>query len=120
MEEKMRFPAIFGIVVGIGMIGQWLMSYFSKQIPELKTEPIRIGFHLAAEASTAVMLIVSGILMLTGAGMGQSLFLIAAGMMFYTCIVSPGYFAQQGKWAWLVMFSALIIAGIFAALTIIM
>ena len=29
-------------------------------------------------------------------------------MLFYTSIVSPGYFAQKGGWAWLVMFSAII------------
>lgn len=114
----MKFPAIFGIVVGTGMIGQWLMSYISKQIPELKTEPIRITFHIAAEMATAVMLIVSGILLLAGSAAGSGLFLVAVGMMFYTCIVSPGYFAQQGNWAWLVMFSMLIILGIYACLRV--
>ena len=111
----MKFTAFFAIIVGAGMIGQWLMSYFSHQIPELKTEPIRIGFHLAAEAATAVMLILSGIMLLAGSASGKSLFLVADGMLFYTCIVSPGYFAQQGKWAWTAMFGSLIIAGVVAA-----
>ena len=57
----MIFAAVFAIIVGLGMIGQWAMSYFSKQIPELKTEPVRIGFHLAAEMSTAICLICSGL-----------------------------------------------------------
>jgi len=48
----MQFAAIFGIILGLGMIGQWGMSYFSKQIPELETEPIRIWFHIAAEMVT--------------------------------------------------------------------
>ena len=38
----MIFPAVFAITVGLGMIGQWIASFVSKQIPELKTEPIRI------------------------------------------------------------------------------
>ena len=110
----MMFAAIFGIIVGAGMIGQWAMSYINHQIPELQTEPIRVGFHITAEMATALLLIVSGVLLLIGIPAGQFLFLIALGMMFYTCIVSPGYFAQQGQWGWLVMFMALIIVGVIA------
>ena len=115
----MQFAAIFGIIVGVGMISQWIMSYVSKQIPELKTEPIRIRFHLAAEFATALMLIVSSMLLLSGTGLGLYLYLIASGMLFYTCIVSPGYFAQQGKWGWLAMFTGIMIAGFISILQII-
>jgi len=108
----MTFAAIFAISVGLGMIGQWTASYFSKQIPELKTEPIRIAFHLTAEMVTALCLIISGIALLIGLPWGITLYLIASGMLFYTAIVSPGYFAQKGQWGWLGMFSALIILGL--------
>ena len=91
----------------------------SKQIPELKTEPIQIGFHIAEEMATALMLIVSGILFLTGAAIGKPLDLLTSGMLFYPCIVSPGYFTQQRKWGWIVMFSALIVIGIIAVIQII-
>lgn len=101
------------------MIGQWLLSYTSKRIPELKTEPIRIGFHIAAEMATALMLVTSGVLLLAGAAAGQPIFLVAVGMMFYTCIVSPGYFAQQGNWIWLIMFSVLIVLGVIAVILIV-
>jgi hypothetical protein len=40
----MAFSALFVIIVGTGMVGQWFVSFASKQIPELKTEPIRIWF----------------------------------------------------------------------------
>jgi hypothetical protein len=108
----MIYSAIFAIIVGIGMMGQWLASFLSKSIPELKTEPIRIWFHIAAEMATALLLVVSGILLLSGVAVGQTIFLIAVGMLFYTCIVSPGYFAQQGNWNWVIMFSGLIVLGI--------
>ena len=110
----MKFAAIFSIVVGSGMIAQWAMSYLSKQIPELKTEPIRIGFHIAAEMVTALCLLVSGIALLRGANWAVSSYLVSMGMLFYTSIVSPGYFAQQGKWGWLVMFSTIILLGIIS------
>ena len=114
----MIFAAVFAILVGVGMIGQWAMSYFSKQIPELKTEPVRIAFHLAAEMSTAICLICSGLGLLLGAGWGITLFLVASGMLFYTAIVSPGYFAQKGQWVWLGMFSAILIAGVVSVLLV--
>jgi len=96
----MQFAAIFSIVVGAGMVGQWTVSYISKQIPELKTEPIRIGFHIAAEMATAVLLIVGGIGLLVQSKWSVDIFLLSMGMLFYTAIVSPGYFAQKGQWAW--------------------
>ena len=108
----MKFSAIYAITVGIGMLGQWAMSYLTQQIPELKTEPIRIGFHIMAEILTAMALILSGIGLLTAASWGENLFLVAMGMLFYTCVVSPGYFAQQGQWAWLVVFAVVISLGV--------
>ena len=108
----MLFSAIFAVVVGMGMIGQWTASYFGKQIPELKTEPIRIGFHIAAEMVTAACLIISGVGLIFPTGWAVDLYLVAVGMLFYTAIVSPGYFAQQGQWGWLGMFTVIIILGI--------
>ena len=103
----MLFPAIFAILVGIGMIGQWSFLYLSKQIPELETERIRILFHIAAELLTALGLIVGGIGLLVNSAWGVPVYLVASGMLLYTAIVSPGYFAQKGQWAWLGMFGAL-------------
>lgn len=94
------------------MIGQWAASFISKQIPELKTEPIRIGFHLAAELTTAISLIISGVGLLSVQTWSVPLYLVASGMLFYTAIVSPGYFAQKGEWGWLLMFGVILILGI--------
>jgi len=107
----MTFPAVFAIMVGLGMIGQWTASFASRQIPELKTEPIRIWFHITAEIITALCLIVSGIGLFTQQSWSMALYLVSSGMLFYTAIVSPGYFAQRGKWGWLVMFGIIIVLG---------
>ena len=50
----MRLLASFLILVGILMIGQWGFSLAMGQVPEVATEPIRLGFHLAAELTTAL------------------------------------------------------------------
>jgi hypothetical protein len=108
----MLFPALFATLVGIGMIFQWTLSYVREQIPELQTEPIRIKFHIAAEMFTAVSLLTAGVGLLTSVPWASSLYLISIGMLLYTSVVSPGYFAQQGQWGWLVMFGIIILLSI--------
>ena len=114
----MKFAGIFAILVGAGMILQWSMSFLGRKIPELKTEPIRIGFHLAGEMATAICLILSGSALLSGIVWGKNLFLVSTGMLFYTSIVSPGYFAQKGQWMWLTMFMVILILGIVSLILV--
>jgi hypothetical protein len=103
------FASVFAIFVGLGMIVQWTVSYVAGQIPELETEPIRIGFHVAAEMVTALALIVSGIGSLYGAPWTRTLYPLSIGMLLYTSVASPGYFAQRGKPAWVFLFGALVL-----------
>jgi hypothetical protein len=105
----MTFAAIFAIVVGAGMIGLWTFLCVSRQIPELETEPLRIGFHITAEIATAVALIIGGLGLLTDQTWGQPAILVSLGMLLYTVIVSPGYYAQKGVWAFVGMFAILLV-----------
>jgi hypothetical protein len=105
----MKFAAIYSIVIGVGMLVQWLMSYLTKQIPELVTEPIRIAFHIGGEVATAALLIVAGVGLLRGAKWGKPAYYLASGMLLYTAIVSPGYFAQMGNLAWVGIFAVIIL-----------
>jgi len=108
-QEKVLLAAIIALTISPGMIGQWSMSFITKQIPELQTEPIQIWFHIFGEILTAQALIVSGIGLLASWLWAPLLRLVAAGMLNYTTFVSPGYFAQQEKWIWVVIFSVLIL-----------
>ncbi len=105
----MVFAAVYAIVVGAGMIGQWLFFLASGQVPELVTEPLRIRFHLAAEFATALALLTGGIALLTHQAWSQWFYPLAIGMLLYTVIVSPGYFAQKGQWPFVGMFAVLLI-----------
>ena len=107
----MQFAALFALLIGVGMLVQWTASYVRDQIPELETEPVRIGFHIAAELITALCLITAGIGLLLNTSWAVTLYLVAIGMLFYTSIVSPGYFAQRGQWGWLGLFALIIILG---------
>lgn len=115
----MTFAAIFSLLVGVGMIGQWTASFVAKQIPELKDEPIRIWFHIVAEMVTALALIAAGLGLLFKQGWGVDLYLVASGMLLYTAIVSPGYFAQKGQWGWLGMFAVVIVLALIGLLLVV-
>jgi hypothetical protein len=101
------------------MIGQWVLSYQKKQIPELESEPVRIKFHIVGEIVTALALIVGAAGLLVDPGWGRQVYLVALGMLFYTTIVSPGYFAQQGKWGWVGMFAVVISLGLVSLFLVI-
>jgi hypothetical protein len=77
---------------------QWAFLLAAKQVPELKTEPVRVSFHLAAEFLTATALMTSGAGLLVQAAWALQLYPVAVGMLIYTVIVSPGYFAQKHAW----------------------
>ncbi len=96
------------------MIGQWVFSLVRKQVPELETEPIRIRFHLAAEFTTAIALLVGGSGLLADSSWGVHVYLVSMGMLLYTVIVSPGYFAQRGEWPMVGMFAVLLILALIS------
>jgi hypothetical protein len=104
----MNLAGLYGILVGLMMALQWTYFIASGQAPELQTEPFRIAFHLAAEFITALGLVVSGAALLRRAAWGARAYLLFSGMLAYSAIVSPGYFAQQGQWGLVVMFAGVL------------
>jgi hypothetical protein len=103
-----RFAAWSSLLIGIGMFAQWVLFLVAGQVPELATEPWSIGLHLAAEAVTALALIASGFGLLRATYWAPWLCLVANGMLVYTAIASPGYFAQLGQWPFVGMFVAIL------------
>jgi hypothetical protein len=111
----MKFPAWYGIGVGVLMIAQWAFSILAGGVPELESAPWEIAFHLAAEMSTAVMLIIGGIAALRPMTGSRQVLLLGLGMVIYSEIVSPGYFAQLNQWAFVAMFAVLLFGAALAA-----
>jgi hypothetical protein len=112
----MKFSAWYGILVGFGMIAQWTFFIASGSVPEFQTEPWRIALHLAGEMTAALMLIVSGIGTLKAAAWSKNVLLVGLGMVIYSEIVSPGYFAQLGQWALVAMFAVLLFGAMFGVM----
>lgn len=108
MNIQLRsLSATYAIFIGITMLGMWSIFTLTNQIPELKTGSIEIIYHLIAEFLTAILLIVAGIGLFKRKNWSFHLFLVSLGMLFYTTIVSAGYYADSSDFIMLIMFSFL-------------
>jgi hypothetical protein len=108
-----KIASVYSIIIGIAMICMWLIFIVTNQIPEIKSEPITITYHLIAEFLTAILLLIGGYGLFTKKVWGFHLYLISMGMLLYTVIVSAGYYANLGDMIMIGMFS------IFQLLTLI-
>jgi peptidoglycan/LPS O-acetylase OafA/YrhL len=106
-DRLRRITASYGIIVGVMIIAQWTGFMIMGQVVELESEPTRIAFHLAAEFGTAIALIIGSIGLAKRLSWGYPAFLVSQGMLAYTIIISPGYFAQDGELLFVGMFAAL-------------
>ena len=112
----MKFPAWYGILVGLLMITQWTFSILAGSVPEFQNAPWEIAFHLAAEFSTALVLLLGGIAMLRSIAWSRAVLLLGLGMVIYSEIVSPGYFAQLNQWAFVAMFAVLLFGAVWSSM----
>ena len=106
---KRLIASFYAILVGVSMMGVWVLSYYSRNIPELATKPFEIYFHLAAELITALLLIIAGISLSKRKKWGSQLFLLSMGMLLYTLIQGPGYFLQRHELIFVVIFAILFV-----------
>ena len=104
-----KILAFFAILMGISIIGIWILFYLTGSIPEIYSEPARIGMHLLAEALTGFGLILGGFGLFKSEKWGYRIYLISMGMLLYTLICSPGYYAQKGNYIFVGMFGALFV-----------
>ena len=114
----MKFSAWYGILVGFLMIAQWTFTILAGGVPEFQTAPWEIALHLAAELTTAAMLILGGIATLKSVNWGKQILFVGLGMVIYSEIVSPGYFAQLGQWALVAVFAMLLFGGTISIMTL--
>jgi hypothetical protein len=100
------------------MIAQWTFSILAGGVPEFQSEPWRIAFHLAAEFTTAILLIVGGIAALKAIPWSKQALMFGLGMVIYSEIVSPGYFAQLGQWMFVAMFAILLFGAVWSGMSL--
>ena len=101
--------AIYSVIVGIAMLGIWIVQLLTGQAPELQTAPIEIALAIIADWLTAIMLLVSGFGLLSGRNWAYKLYLFALGMLVYSLLISSGYFGQLENTIFVVLFTVLFI-----------
>ncbi|MGD9962572.1 MAG: hypothetical protein AB7S97_01530 [Thermoplasmata archaeon] len=112
--------AAYSIIVGTMMVAMWSVFALTDQIPELEERPKEIAFHLAAEFATAFALLAGGVGLAYSRRWGFGLNMTALGMLAYTVVVSPGYYAQAGEYAFVGMFATLMLLTLaFIALSLV-
>jgi hypothetical protein len=112
----MKFSAWYGILIGLLMIAQWTFSISAGAVPEFETAPWAIGFHLAGEMTAAVALLAGGIAFLKSKSWGNTVLLLGLGMVIYSEIVSPGYYAELEQWLFVVMFAILLFGAVWSVM----
>jgi len=105
--------SLYTIIIGITMLGMWFLLLIKREVPDLKTKPTQIFFHLVAEFLTAVTLIIGGIGFIMNQPWGMAIFFIAIGMVIYSTINAAGFYGQLKDWP---MFIILIVFTIFSLL----
>ena len=101
---------IYSLIVGIGIICLWTFLIVTKQVPEIKIEPIAIGFHIMVENLMAILSFASGIVLLIDLAWAPILFIFSMGLIVYSVINSSGYYAQRKEWPFIVMFGVILVA----------
>ena len=110
---------IYAIIIGLGIIGLWLILYLTNQIPELKTEPVAIKFHITAEMIMGILSLLSGIFLLVGLSWAPYFFILAMGLVIYAVINSAGYYGQKKQWLFLIMFGVILVDSVVLVILII-
>lgn len=107
------------LLVGILMIGQWLFFLIAGFVPELGIKPWTTTLHIAAELTTAGLLIISAIQLKKDSPRSIQLTLISLGALIYAVIQALGYFIDSGDLIFVIMFILLqLLTVIFIILTI--
>jgi hypothetical protein len=110
-----KVTAVYAVVVGIGMIGMWIMFLLNGQVPELATKPAATYMHLAAEFLAAITSLVAGIGLWHGKSWASGVYLLSAGMVLYAVVQASGYFAHYGPFGFVFMFAGLALISAFLA-----
>ncbi len=106
--------AWFELIVGVGILGFWLIAVASRRVPEIGQGDRAIWFHMTAEVVIGLVLVAGGVALLAVGSepWARTLAAAAAGGMAYSTINSPGYYAREGTWGVVVAFGVLTVLAI--------
>ena len=112
--------SIYTIIIGIAMLCMWIFLLGKKEVPELTTKPTQIAFHLFAEFSTSIMLVIGGFGLFTGQSWGMTIFYISIGMVIYSTMNAAGFYGQLKDWPMFILLLVFTIVSLLIATLLIL
>ncbi|MCK9356468.1 MAG: hypothetical protein M0R22_04875 [Dehalococcoidia bacterium] len=91
-----RATALYCIISGALLLCLWATLFATGQVTDIAERPVAYAFHLTAEASTALLLILSGAAALRGATYARRLFYFAGGMLFIAAMGMLVFYIEDG------------------------
>ena len=98
------------------MIVIWAYLLITDDVPDLDTQPVSMWFHIAGEVATALVLIVSGWGLITGASWARKLYLLATGMLLLAVINAVAWYGDRGDIWMVVAFIVFAVVAVFFAI----
>ena len=110
----MTVIGVLALVVGVGIVGLWIVLLVTHQVPEIETGDRAIRFHITAEFLLGITLIIGGSLLLLNGEEHSARILASAalGGMVYSTVNSSGYYAAKASWPVVGAFIVLSVIGI--------
>ncbi|MFH1329260.1 MAG: hypothetical protein ABIJ48_01170 [Actinomycetota bacterium] len=107
MPAGLLYVTVVSLFIGAGMAGFWSLAVVARKVPEIQAGRVDIRFHVAAEYATALALLAGGAAVLADhhAAWSVGLSSLALGLLVYTRIASPGYYAEKRDQAGVLMFA---------------
>lgn len=109
----------YSIFMGFSIIIIWIYFISSGDYTNYLGVNLEFISHLIAEFTTAILLIISGILLIKNRSRAIYLLFLSIGMLIYTLILALGYFIEIQIYSFAIMFgtfallSALILYSLF-------
>jgi hypothetical protein len=110
--------SIYSILVAISVFGFWLILFFRKKLfdPASNRSRLELEYHILAELLTAGVLIAGALGTILSISWGDSILVLGLGMLLYTVVNSPGYYASRGDKPMVTMFLILAILTVIVIL----
>lgn len=107
------------ILIGIGIIGLWIMLLMTDQVPEIETALAEIIMHILIEISLGIMCIISGVMLLKKFKNAHYFCLLTNGLLIYSVVNSSGYYIQSGDFIMVMIFALLLLLALYFSIKII-
>ena len=95
--------SVYSITMGVAILVFWSVLWAIGSIPDMLTKPWEIAMHLAAEFTTAGLLLLSGLGLWFRARWALRVNVFASGMLVYSLIQTPGYYLERNAMIFVLM-----------------